>query len=70
VIPQKTSGQVFHSNEHKCVEKHILLENVFHLKYDKNYVQGLYIKSILYVYQNAKCNLKKIAPKIYPSQKK
>jgi hypothetical protein len=29
VIPQKTSRQVFHSNEHKCVEKNHFVENLF-----------------------------------------
>jgi hypothetical protein len=40
MISQKTFKQVFHSNEHKCVEKK-LLKNYFHLKNDKNYVRGL-----------------------------
>jgi hypothetical protein len=42
----KTFKQVFHSNEHKCVEKYILLKKYFHLKDDKNYVGGLVSKSI------------------------
>jgi len=44
VISQKTFGQVFHSNEHKCVEKNIFLKNYFHLKDEKNYVKNLCIK--------------------------
>ncbi len=44
VITQKSSGQVFHSNEHKRVEINILLKIYFHLKDDKNYVGGLAIK--------------------------
>jgi hypothetical protein len=41
MISQKTSRQVFHSNEHKCVDKKKLLKNYFHLKDEKNYVGGL-----------------------------
>jgi hypothetical protein len=44
VISQKTFGQAFHSNEHKFVEKNILLKNYFHLKDNKNYVGGLCMK--------------------------
>ncbi len=44
VISQKTYGQVFHSNKHKCVEKKHLLKNYLHLKVDKNYVGGICIK--------------------------
>jgi hypothetical protein len=54
VISQKTFGQVFHSNEYKCVKKEKLLKNYFRLNDDKNYVGGLVSKSILYVYQNAR----------------
>jgi hypothetical protein len=56
VISQKTFWQVFHSNKHKCVKKNIFLKNYFHLNDDKNYVGGLCVKSILYVYQNARWN--------------
>jgi hypothetical protein len=40
---KKKSKQVFHSNEHKHVEKKILLKNYFHLKDNKNYVEGICI---------------------------
>jgi hypothetical protein len=43
VISQKTSRQVFHSNEHKCLEKNILLKNYFHLQ-DRNFLGRLCIK--------------------------
>jgi hypothetical protein len=29
VIPQKTCRQVFHSNDHKCVEKNHFVEKIF-----------------------------------------
>jgi hypothetical protein len=44
VISWKTFEQIFHSNEHKCVEKNNLLKNYFHSKDDKNYVGVLCIK--------------------------
>jgi hypothetical protein len=50
VISQKTSRQNFHSNEHKCVEKNILLKNSFHLKDDKNYFGGFRIKNSFYMF--------------------
>ncbi len=44
VISQKTFGQVFYSNKHKCEEKKHFVKNYFHLKNDKNYVGSLCIK--------------------------
>jgi len=44
VISQKTSKQVCHWYEHKCVEKKYFVEkNSF--EDDKNYVKGFYIKN-------------------------
>jgi hypothetical protein len=52
------------------LKKYILLKKYFHLKDDNNYVGGLCIKSILYVYQNARWNQRKPTPKIYQNMPK
>ncbi len=45
VISEKTFGfDVFHLNKHNYVEKTIVLHNYFHLKDNKNYVEGLCVK--------------------------
>jgi hypothetical protein len=58
VISQKTFGQVFHSNEHKCVE-------ILFGKLRRIMLEAFVLKSILYVYQNTKWNQRKITPKLY-----
>jgi hypothetical protein len=40
----KKSKQVFHLNEHKCVEKKHFVKKLFSFEDDKNYVRGFYIK--------------------------
>jgi hypothetical protein len=50
----KKSKQVFHLNEHKCVEKNILLKSYFHLKMTRIMLEVFISKFNLYVYQNAK----------------
>ncbi len=45
---------MFHSNEHKCVEKKHFAKNLLSFEiYDKNHVGAFASNSILYVYQNA-----------------
>ncbi len=44
VSSQNTFGQIFHSNQHKCVEKNHFWKIIFIWKYNKNYVWGLCIK--------------------------
>jgi hypothetical protein len=68
MISQKTSRQVFHSNEHKCVDKKKIVEKLLSFERWKelcwrplNFIS----KSILYVYQNVKWNQRKSVPKIY-----
>ncbi len=41
MISQKTSKQVFHSNEHKCFEKKHFAEKLFSFEDDKYYVRGI-----------------------------
>ncbi len=60
-------NKVFHSNKHNYVENKIsgkksLLKNYFHLKNSKNYIGGLWTKSISHVYQNTKWNWRKSNP--------
>jgi hypothetical protein len=54
VISQKKMDKFFIQMSINVLKKNISFKNYFHLKDDKNYVGGLCIKSILYVYQNAK----------------
>ncbi len=64
VISQKTYGQVFHSNKHKCVEKKYFVEKITSIwKIIQIMLEPFVLKSILYVYQNAKRNQIKTTPK-------
>jgi hypothetical protein len=68
VISQKTFEQVFHSNEHKCVEKkHFVIKLLSFEKWEE-LLQPFVSRSILYVYQNARWNQRKISPKLYPKK--
>jgi hypothetical protein len=64
VISQKTFGHVFHSNEHKYVEKTFCWKIIFIWKITRIMLEAFVSNFILYVYQNAKWNQRKIAPQI------
>jgi len=64
VISQKTSGQVFHSNEHKCVEILKIVEKIISFERWKKFMLRAFIsKSILYLYLNIRWNQWKFDPK-------
>jgi hypothetical protein len=71
---KKHLKKVFYSNEHKCVEKNILMKNYFQLKDDKNYVawRPLY-QNPFYMFIKMLYEIKEKLPpkytKIYPPQK-
>jgi hypothetical protein len=54
VISQKTSEQIFHSNEYKCVEKKHFVKWLHSFERWQELLQAFISKSILYVYQNAR----------------
>jgi len=66
VISQKTSEQIFH--EHKCVEKKHFVKRLLSFERWQELLQAFVSKSILYIYQNARWNQRKIAPKLYPKK--
>jgi len=63
----KKSKQIFHSNEHiKRIEKTKFVKKItFIWKMTRIMLEAFVSKSILYVYQNARWNQRKIAPQIY-----
>jgi hypothetical protein len=66
VISQKTFAQIFHSNKHKGVERKHFVEKLLPFeKVQKLFWRPFVSKSILYIFQNPKCNERKIAFKIY-----
>jgi hypothetical protein len=64
----KKSKQIFHSNERKCVEKTHLVKRLLSFERWQELLQAFVSKSIFYVYQNARWNQRKIAPKLYPKK--
>jgi hypothetical protein len=54
MISQKTLRWGFSFKQEWLSWKKKLLKNYFHLKYNKNYVEGFHIKIHLHVYQNIK----------------
>jgi hypothetical protein len=61
----KIFGQIFHSNDHKCVEeKHFVDKLLSFERLKKIMLETFVSKSILYVYQNAKWKLIKTTSKI------
>jgi hypothetical protein len=67
VISQKTSRQVFHSNEYKCVEKKTFCWKITSIWTVTKIILEVFVsKSILYVYQNVKWNQRKKFPQNIP----
>ncbi len=50
MISQKTFGQVFHSNEHKCVEKNHFVENLFSFERQQELCQRLLYQTPFYMF--------------------
>jgi hypothetical protein len=63
---KKHSDKFFIQMNINVLEKKICWKINFNWKMTRNMLEAFVLKSILYVYQNVKCNQRKIASKIYP----
>jgi hypothetical protein len=66
---QKNLNKFFIQTNISVLKNNILLKNYFHLKMKIIMLKAFISRIILYFYQNARWNQRKIAPKIYPKKK-
>ncbi len=58
----KTFGQIFHSNEHKCVKNIYFVEYLLSFEWWQDLLEEFVLNFFLYVYQNVKWNQENLPP--------